>query len=188
MVFGQVRLDSAHFSLFFNRAPKLNAFDQASIVFYDHAVELMLFTQAGPVDSTKLVLDIPCQESDDLLGCLAADVCRAPFPPLSALERLDIYEDSRSPTKWQDDDVQNTHWIEVFRPFTTVMNSYLSDEVAPHVSLALQELDGRSVTEVLPALQHLFLRGSGSLQEEAFAKFVSARQVSGRPVTLHRWE
>ncbi len=107
----------------------------------------------------------------------------------STLERLNVHEAQDSPLHWQDD-IENTQWLELFHPFTNVKNLYLSEKVALCVAPSLQGLSGEQVIEVLPALQNLFLDGlqpSGPV-EEAFRGFVAARQLSGRPVDIHRWE
>jgi len=59
-----------------------------------------------------------------------------------------------------------------------------------HYALALRELAGERVTKVLPTLQNLFIEGlepSGPIQE-ALGQFVAARQLSGLPVVIHRWD
>ena len=61
----------------------------------------------------------------------------------------------------------------------------MSEEAALRIVRALQELVGERVTEVLPALETLFLYKtmSGPVQE-GIAKFVSARQLAGHPITI----
>jgi hypothetical protein len=103
------------------------------------------------------------------------------------LERLNVYEDRYSRLDWEDDAEEDIQWQELFHPFTSVRNLYLSEGVAQRVVPALQEL---VVENVFPALQNLFLEGpqpSGPV-EEAIQQFVAARRLSGRPVIVHRWE
>jgi hypothetical protein len=74
--------------------------------------------------------------------------------------------------------------------FATVKNLYLSKEFAPRILPALQELIGGRTTEVPPTLQNIFLeelQPSGPVQETIKA-IVSARQLSGHPVTVSLWE
>jgi len=57
------------------------------------------------------------------------------------------------------------------------------------IAPAFQELAGERATEVLPALQNLFLRvydwqPSGPV-EEAIGQFITTRQLYGYPVTVH---
>ena len=104
---------------------------------------------------------------------------------LSNVDRLDIREDHYEPPDWQDD-IENTQWIELLQPFTTVKDLHISKQVTSRVAPALQELSGELVVDLLPGLQNLFVVGlepSGPVQ--AIEQFIAARTVSGRPVALH---
>jgi len=83
--------------------------------------------------------------------------------------------------------MEDTQWLDLLHPFTSVKDLVLSEDSVPFVAPALQELSGERVTEVLPALQNLFFTGpkpSGPVKE-ALGKFIAARQLSGCPVTVH---
>jgi hypothetical protein len=109
--------------------------------------------------------------------------------PLSALEDLYIFGN----VFWRPDPQDNTEttlWLELLHPFTDVKNLYLSEELASRIAPALQELVGGRTTEVLPALQNLYLDGlqpSGPVQE-GIQQFVAARQVTSHPLTIAHWE
>jgi len=66
----------------------------------------------------------------------------------------------------------------------------LSGEIARRVCGALQELSGERATELLPALRNLFVEGLQSFEhiQEAIRPFVAARQLSGHPMVVGRWE
>ena len=86
-------------------------------------------------------------------------------------------------------DIENIQWLEIFLPFTTLKNLYLSKVLALRIAPSLQKLVGERVTEVLPTLQNLYLEGfesSGHIQE-AIGKFIAARQLSGHPMTVSLW-
>jgi len=105
------------------------------------------------------------------------------------LERLDIDMNNGGDSllKWKGD-MEETQWLVLLRPFTSVKDLNLSEPSVPLIAPALQELSGERVTEVLPVLQNTFFTGpmpSGPV-EEATRKFVAAQQLSGCPVTLHR--
>ena len=77
-------------------------------------------------------------------------------------------------------------WLEIFRPFTAVKNFYISKELAHCIALFLKGLVKERVTDVLPALESLFLEElypSGPIQE-AIGSFVAARQLLGHPVAV----
>ncbi len=100
------------------------------------------------------------------------------------VEQLYIREGSSVMLEWQDD-IEDSQWLELLRPFTAVKNLYLSKEFAPRIAPSLQELVGGR-TEVIPALQRIFLEElhpSGPF-EEAIGKLVAARQLSNHPVAI----
>jgi hypothetical protein len=86
-----------------------------------------------------------------------------------------------------------TRWQTVFQPFTAVENLYLNREIAEYVIFALQEHTAEQgvVTELFPALQSIFIESLESVKsgpaQEAIEKFVAARELSGRPVTVQHW-
>jgi len=89
-----------------------------------------------------------------------------------------------------EDDMENTQWLELLHPFTNVKDLHLSGQgqVAICIAQALQELTGEWVTEVLPALQKIFLHGvygEPGLIPKAISEFVAARQLSGFPIAIH---
>jgi hypothetical protein len=85
--------------------------------------------------------------------------------------------------------MEDTQWLELLRPFTSVKDLVLSEDSFPFIAPALQELSGESVTEVLPALQNIFFTGlipSGPVKK-AIRKVIAARQLAGCPITVrHR--
>jgi len=108
------------------------------------------------------------------------------LPPLPTLERLGIYESRHLRPRWQDD-IVNTQWLQLFHPFSSVKNLFLSEKLVQLVAPALQELTGERVTEVLPALQNLFLHGAEPSEavQEAIGQFIAKRQISDCPVAVH---
>ena len=67
-------------------------------------------------------------------------------------------------------------------------NLYLSEELAPGMAIALQELVGGRIIEVSPSLQTIFiqeLEPSAPFQEN-IGQFVAARQLSDHPI-VHFW-
>ena len=103
------------------------------------------------------------------------------------LEDLYIHDHPYDPPDWKDD-IENGLWLQLLHPFTAVKNLYLSEQIALRIGPALQELAEGRTTEVLPALQIIFLEGlesSGPVQE-GIGKFVAARQVASRPIEIGR--
>lgn len=97
------------------------------------------------------------------------------------MEKLSIRE-TGSPLS-QDDDIVNASWLELLRPFTAVRNLHLSGKCALHIARAL---DGDRATEVLPALENIFLSNLEpfGLIPQGIRQFVSARQLTGHSITV----
>ena len=119
-----------------------------------------------------------------------AQIFSSSLPPLSTSKDLYIRDDSYLLLHWWQDISEITAWLELLRSFTAVRNLYLSKQFAPIIAPTLQVLIGGRTTEVLPALQNIFLEGlepSGPIQE-GIEQFVSARQVIGLPIAVACWE
>ena len=185
--FHQLIFDSPQLQLaqFLSRSPKFKAYDEARVTFSDSRAAISLPERDNP----GLQLEISCRRSDWQLSSLA-QVCASSFPQalIPMLENLYILEDVSLRPRWQDD-LKNSQWLELFHPFTTVKNLYLSQEFTPRIVPALQELVGERVSEVLPNLESVFLedlRESG-IVPEAMRQFIAARQLSSRPIAISHW-
>ena len=180
--FHRLIFDSPQLSQFISRTPKFKAHGTASVDFSKYDVTVTL----PQTFDGELELKISCRQTDWQLSSVA-QVCSSSFPQvlIPNVERIYIQSESQ----WQDD-IENNQWLELFHPFTAVTDLYLSSGLTPHLAPTLQELVGERVTEVLPALQTLFLEEpvqSGSVQE-AIEQFVAARQLAGRHLAVSRWE
>jgi len=188
-LFNQLVFDILQFRNLIYRTEKFTVLDQVDVVLNTDSIVITLSPKGGSVNSMKLELKISCRKIDWQLSALS-QVCNLCLPTLSSLERLSVCDSRYRPPHWQDD-IENTQWLELLHPFATVKDLYLSRGVALRVAPALQELSEERVTEVLPALQDVFidsLQPSGLVQE-VFREFVTARgrQVSSLPVAIHNW-
>ena len=185
-LFNQIVFDTPHTTQFISRTPALKALKEARLTFDNRAADVRLSSQASRIE--QILVRIPCREFDWQISSLE-QVSTLSSPLLSVLEDLYIYEQTYSAPDWKDN-IENTLWLELLHPFTTVKNLYLSEKFAQRIAPALQELVGGRTTKVLPTLQNLFLEGlqpSGSVHE-GIVTFVSARQLSGHPITVSLWE
>jgi hypothetical protein len=187
----QLIFDTPRFHQFLDRAEQFEPPNQANVIFdaRDVVVSLSLSTTiVDPEEDARILFRISCADLDWQLSSVT-QVCTPTLPPLSTLEHLYI---SLTTSQQQDlqVDIEHDQWPEFFHPFSAVKNLYLSEEIAPSVARALQELSVESVTEVLPALQNIFLEGLQPLGpvEEAIGTFTAARQLHGNPVAVHEWE
>jgi hypothetical protein len=190
--FHQDIFDIPQFAQFMRRTTMLHcqALNEAHVDFnYDYFFDYFV-VQVGSFPPTRTFDDksrlaILCRDSHEQLPPLM-QVCTSFFPSISMVEHLYIYG---LPSQLQDD-TENMQWLEVLHPFTSVKNLYLSWTFARCILFALQGLVGETATDVLPALESLFLENhqpSGPVQE-AIEQVVAARQLLGRPVVVSHWE
>jgi len=78
-------------------------------------------------------------------------------------------------------DSDGLDWLNFLRQFSAVQFLYVSQRLAGHVALALEAVTVEMAAEVLPALDLICLESHVASSVE---KFVAARQLSGRPVTV----
>ena len=185
-LFNQIVFDMPQFTQFISRSPTLETFEKALVVFMDRAAWVSLSPQTS--DHGTLDMTIPCIESDWQVSSME-QVCTSCLPSLSTLEDLYIYERQYPQLVWKDS-IENTLWLELLRPFTGVKNLHLSETFASLIIPALQELSGGRTTEVLPALQNIFLEEHQQLGtvKEGIQQFSAMRQVTGHPIAVSRWD
>ncbi|KAI0290802.1 hypothetical protein BC826DRAFT_970264 [Russula brevipes] len=179
--FNQLIFNTPRLSSFIGRVEKLRSQSRARMTFCRGIVELS-HTKAGHPGLNLMIL---CNALDWQLSSLT-QFCDSPVLSFFNLERLDICENPHVRPDWQED-VENIQWLELLQLFTTVKRLSLSDEFAPLVVRALQELSGERIMDVLPALQSIFLPEtslSGPVKE-ALAQFLTVRQLSGHPVAVN---
>ena len=189
----QLPFDISNLPQFINRSEKFRSLNttRADLAFTTNSVELTLSSQIETEtgDGVMLALGISSRESSWPRSL--SHVFGLSLPPLATAERLDIRMEAywSGRFRWQHDP-QNNQWINLLRPFIAVKNLYLFEAAALRVVPALEEAAEGGVINVLPALQNVFLQGlqpTGPVQE-AIGRFASARQPSGCPIAIHRWE
>ena len=178
--FFQTDFHTPQLTQFINRTPKLGKCD-ALVQFDDNFTYLKL-----PARSGTLELSIICREAYQRLSSIEP-VCNSSLHPLFKVENLYIV--NRCQPQYWIYITESTQWWQLFLPFTKVKNLYLSEAFVSTIVAALQELIGSRITEVLPSLQNIFVKGlkpSGTLQEK-IGQFVAARQFSGHPIAISVW-
>ena len=184
--FNDVVFDTPQLFQLISRRPALRTPQKGHIAF--NSEDIVVKFQSQTSDYDVLSVKILCTASDLQLSSIE-QVCTPSLPLLSTLEDLFIFENRRYPPLWQGD-VDNTLWLEVLHPFAAVKNLYLCENIAPRITPALQELVGARMTEELPTLENIFIEGlqqSGPVQE-GIEKFLTARQLTGRPITVSSWD
>ena len=179
-VFHQSFFYTPRLAEFISRIPTLKTHIEARVFFCGQYVEVEI--------GRKLQLKLSCGQSDWQFSSLA-QVCRSSFPRgfILAVEHLYFLENGY----WRlQPDIENSQWLELLRPFSAVKHLYLCPVFIRSIAPALQDLVGDRLTEVLPALQTLFLDetlSSGPVPE-AIGQFVAARQLAGHPIAISPWE
>lgn len=195
--FHQVIFHTPQLAQFISRTPQFKTNDEARVAFYSMTAVVTL--SSPQMRHRVLELKISCSKSDWRLSSMA-QICSSSLSLISSLERLYVYEREDVQSCWKDlgeesDDIENTQWLELLRPFASVKALYLSREFTPRIAPALQELVGGRAAEVLPVLKGLFLERAERLHsesstgvQEAIEMFVAARQLSGHPITISYWD
>ena len=179
----QIVFDASQLVHFINRSPYLKAPDEALVHFDDVAVWVTLSSPETGELKVEILADSHWQLSS------VTQACSSFSPSFSTVKNLYIYHHQYPEPHWPDDDIENTQWLEILRPFTIVEKLYLSELFASRIAPALQVLVEERMTEVLPILQNIFVEGlqpSGPVQE-GIGQFVAARQLSGHPITVSSW-
>ena len=182
----QLASDTPQLHHFISRTETFKAPHRANIQFSKKdGVRVTLFRREGIVGRMKLDLKILCSRSSWQISAIT-HIRSSPLPPLPTLECLGICEYEFGKPEWQDN-IVNTLWLQLFHPFSSVKNLFLSEKLAQLVAPALQELTGGGVTEVLPALQNIFLQGPEPSEtvQEAIGQFIVERQLTNCPVAVH---
>ena len=173
-------------ALFMRRTARLQAFKEAHVDFDNYGVQVESLPATQAIGE-KSRLRISCMELDWQLSSLA-QVLTSFFPSISMVENFYVFGPQYLPSQWQHE-IENVQGLEIFQPFTGVKDLYVSKRFAPCIALALKDVVGERVTDVLPGLESLFLEGiedSGFVQQ-AIGQFVSARQLLGHPIAVSRW-
>ena len=188
--FNQIVFDTRQFIRFVNRTPTFKAVERGHLTFEDDGarVKLSSVSSLTPLFG-RLSVKIPCRELDRQVSSLG-QVFTSSLRPISTLEDLYIHKVLYSRLHRHDNINNALVWLELLHPFFAVKNLYICKTFAPHIVPALQELVGVRTTEVLPTLQNIFLeelQASGHVLE-GIRQFVAARQVTGHPIAVSRWD
>ncbi|KAI0246421.1 hypothetical protein BJV78DRAFT_1364858 [Lactifluus subvellereus] len=181
----QLISDTQQLSRFIGHTGIRRSYNQAQIRFGYREVLIFLPPPELPNLYQGLWLKVVCG-AVDLNVQSAAQICNQSSFLLSSVKRLDIEEDSRCKSLWRAD-LDGTLWLELFRPFTAVRTLHISRKLQSSIVSALRELTEERATEVLPALEGIYLEmyHPSGLVHEAIEPFIAARQYSGHPVSVH---
>jgi hypothetical protein len=174
---------------FIGHAPALMSCDMAQIDIYnDHVV--MGFMSKRPSPFRLLRFKILCREIDWQVSSVAQ--IGNQLSESFSVDQLFIRDITSGTTfgHFIEDFMDETQWLELFHPFIAVRTLYISRMMQSHVVSALRRLRGESSTEVLPALDNLYLGGywPSRSEQQDIEPFIIARQHSDHPVSIHHWD
>ena len=181
-------LEVSQLAKFVHRADKLSSLDQAEVTFKGDRITLNLSQELHMINPKSLMLNLSCPQWALQLSYFAR-FCASCLPTLSGFECLLIHV----PTRYTWEDVigdPDPQWPELLHPFHAVKDLRLSKYIAPHIAQVLRRLPVEQVSEVLPALEAVFIAGLKPFGpvKEATSEFADARQRSGHPVSIFDWE
>src|SRR6266478_8692931 len=186
--FNDIDFDTPQLMQFISRTQTFKALNIIHVIFHDDAACVKLQSQTYNFDYEEVKVEVSCRVPDGQLSFLA-QICTS-LSLSSTTENLYVHEPGHLISLL--DYIVNAEWLELLRPFTAVKDLYLDKKFAPYIARALQELTGGRTTDVLPSVKNIFLEGfqpSGSDQEvEGIGQFISARQLTNRPVAISVWE
>ena len=183
--FNDTLFDKPQLVRFISHTPMSKALGNAYIFLRDRNAEVEFLSQTS--EEVVFFVKVLCRGLDWQISSLE-QVCTSCLPPLFVLEDLYFDEDPYSQPDWKAS-IENTQWLGLFRSFMAVKNLYLSEKFASCIAPALQELVEGRTTDVLPALQNIFLKEldlSGSVHE-GIGKLVAARQAANHPIVISPW-
>ena len=181
--FDQPVFEIPQLSLFIGRIKQLRSPHGASIQFSVKDVAITQQFQESP-NGPEIRLQLSCRDLGRRVASFA-HICRQLFPFLLNVERLSIKAFLLLPTRRQQDQIDPTQWLELFRPFPGVKTLEVTDSLALNIASALEHATGRMTQDVFPALRDLRLNRSRESLSASIVKFTVARLHSGRPISVH---
>ena len=185
-------LEVSQLEKFVRRADKLSLLDRAQVTFWDDYISVTLSEElvAERVDPKTLKLTLACRERVLQVSYLA-QFCASCLPTLSPFECLDILHSYDCTWAWEDVIDPSPQWLELLRLFNTVKDLRIHKFVASRIAQSLRGLPVERVTEVLPALENVFISKLDPFfgpVMEAISEFADMRQLSGHPVSIYYQE
>jgi hypothetical protein len=184
--FNQLDFDNPHFLQFISRTQITRSFDEAKLYFDDKSVLIHFGHRSWIGFRFGLYIGISCHALDWQVACVA-QICGKISPFLSNVERLLISTSSFENVVFSDwkDYVDNPQWLEIFHAFSALQHMHIPPRLGQIIASALLELTREGVMDALPMLRHLYLPPPSASTQQAIQPFISSRQRSNYPVTVH---
>jgi hypothetical protein len=168
----------------------LGSFSRAKVRIRDHDADIKLERlPEGAVTYPCKTLDLRIHYETPQASSLA-QVLTQSLSLLSGVTELDI-DIHLSFARLENLQVfmDNTEWLDIFHPFTSVLTLRFSGKHQSFLVSPLRWLTGERVTEVLPALQDLsfykYSKAGDGYMQQCMELFIAARRHSGHPIRVH---
>lgn len=179
MYFNQLILRIPRLSQFITRTGSLARFEHARVEFGESHVFVDLYE--GQVESeSRFALQISCQGLDWQISHMT-HVLYQSSALLSHVNDLSIDAHDLHPGWRADIHVEPSEWLGLLRPFTAIETLRVSKQLAGYVAVALDDITGEKVAEILPALRSLSLEDQ---PESAVGRYIEALRNSDCPVNV----
>lgn len=155
--------------------PEISLIRHADITFSSYSVDFQMYPR--PESSRhrgRVTIRIVCQQIERQ-ALFVAQVFNQPSTMLSRALHLKLSPDMDHFHGYEDD------WLYLLRQFSIIRTLRVSREFVWPITSALEDATGDAVTEVLPAVDLIYLCGKPVPRVETF---LAARLLSGQPVTI----
>ena len=169
------------FSNFIDRTvgPEIARFRHAQFSFSYGTVAFTMYPHANhsPWDRRPVTTIISCNETDWQVSHIT-QVLSHVSAKLSNVVHLKLKVEPYTGRLKGTEDVE---WLHLLQQFSALQTLHVSPELAGHVALALEGIEGETVDDVLLSLNLIRIVDQPA---SSIKKFIAARQLSGRPVTV----
>ena len=156
--FFEIDFDTPELNQFISRTPTLGAYNEAHIFFHNDGARVKL-VQSHPESSDPSDDRMVGIETPDMSLSTTVQICTLLSRRL-LLTTEDLFIGGEPYSQLHRNDHNNSEWLDLLLPFTTVKNLHLSELFSTRIALVLQDLTEERTTEVLPALQNVIMGGS----------------------------
>jgi hypothetical protein len=181
--FKQPRFSVPRLLEFINTTEKLR-FDSANFKFSNHKV----YVEVYPPEEDEihaLSIQVNCWPLE-LQVSSVAQIFHSLGQIFSTVKHLTLKHEADSRLYEELNEVDHTEWRKLLMPFSDVKTLFVDDAFVEELSRTLGQHDGEFPLELLPELEELTYSGSDDTGD-LFTSFINARQSTGRPVTVVRF-
>ena len=183
--FNQI-FDTPQLTQLISRSPKFKAYNHAQLFFSESETWLILSQAFNRGAQLKITFS---SQPDEQISTLVL-ICTASFPRalIATAEHLYVLVSG----DWEED-IENDRWLELLHLFTGAKALYISLEFTLSLPLALLELTWEEETEVLPALETIFLEDNVLFPQppgvqDVIGQIVAVRELTCHPITVSPWD